>query len=178
MQVSTAEAKTVSAGRAVFKRFDAWLIAALVLLDQLSKAVVVREIPLHATVSVIPGLLSMTHVRNTGAAFGFLNGVDFPHKWLVVTVAAVVALLAIAVYAGRFAGESLLARAGLAMVLAGAVGNLIDRARLGYVVDFVDVHYAGWHFWAFNVADSAITVGAAALILDIIRSPRHVPKAV
>ena len=136
------------------------------------------QIALHDTVPVIPGLLSMTHVRNTGTAFGFLNGIDFPYKWVVVTVAAVLALVAIAVYAGKFAGESILARAGLAMVLAGAVGNLIDRARLGYVVDFVDVHYAGWHFWAFNVADSAITVGAIALILDIVRSPRHVPEAV
>ena len=79
---------------------------------------------------------------------------------------------------GKFAGETLLARAGLALILAGAVGNLIDRARLGYVVDFVDVHYAGWHFWAFNVADAAITIGAIALILDIIRGPRHVPEAV
>jgi signal peptidase II len=168
----------MSAGLAVFRRFDTWLIVALVLLDQATKAVVVRGIPLHETLPVIPGLLSMTHVRNTGAAFGFLNGIDFPYKWLVVTVAAVIALLAIAVYAGRFAGESILARAGLAMVLAGAIGNLIDRARLGYVVDFVDVHYAGWHFWAFNVADSAITLGAIALILDIIRAPRHVPEAV
>jgi signal peptidase II len=162
----------------LFRRFEVWLMAALVLVDQFTKAIVIREVPLHSTVDVIPGLLAVTHVRNTGAAFGFLNSVDFPFKWLVVTVAAVIALAAIALYAAQFAGESLLARVGLAMVLAGAVGNLIDRARLGYVVDFVDVHYAGWHFWAFNVADSAITIGAAALILDIIRSPRHVPKAV
>lgn len=160
------------------RRFETWLMAALVVVDQVTKAIVVREIPLHGAFTVIPGLLDFTHVRNSGAAFGFLNGVDFPYKWLVVTVAAVVALAAIAVYAGRFAGETLLARSGLAMVLAGAMGNLIDRARLGYVVDFVDVHYAGWHFWAFNVADTAITLGAAALILDIIRAPRHVPEAV
>jgi signal peptidase II len=163
---------------AIATRFEVWLIAALVLVDQITKVVVVREIPLHSTVTAVPGLLNITHVRNTGAAFGFLNSIDFPYKWLVVTVAAVVALAAIAVYAGRFAGETLLARTGLAMVLAGAVGNLIDRATLGYVVDFVDVHYAGWHFWAFNVADSAITLGAAALILDIIRAPRHVSEAV
>lgn len=161
----------------MFKRFEAWLIAALVLIDQLTKAIVVAEVPLHSTITVVPGLLNITQVHNTGAAFGFLNAIDFPYKWLVVTVAAVLALFAVAVYAGKYAGGTLLARAGLALVLAGAVGNLIDRARLGYVVDFIDAHYAGWHFWAFNVADSAITVGAAALILDIIRTPRHVPEA-
>jgi signal peptidase II len=161
-----------------FRRFELWVIAALVVADQVTKALVVAQVPLHASVTVIPGLLNITQVHNTGAAFGFLNGIDFPYKWLVVTVAAVLALLAIALYAGRFAGHTLLARAGLALVVAGAIGNLIDRARLGYVVDFVDVHCAGWHFWAFNVADSAITVGAAALVLDIIRSPRHVPETV
>jgi signal peptidase II len=168
----------VSAAAGTLRRLEVWLIAALVAADQVTKAVIVREIPLHSTVTLVPGLLGLTHVRNTGAAFGFLNSVDFPHKWIVVTVAAVVALAAIAVYAGRFAGETRLARSGLAMVLAGAVGNLIDRATLGYVIDFVDVHYAGWHFWAFNVADAAITLGAAALILDIVRTPRHVPEAV
>ncbi len=161
----------------IFRRFEAWLVPAIVLADQVTKAIVVATVPLHASVTVIPGLLNITQVHNTGAAFGFLNAIDFPYKWLVVTIAAVIALVAIAVYAGRYAGGTLLARAGLAMVLAGAVGNLVDRARLGYVVDFVDAHYAGWHFWAFNVADSAITVGAAALILDIIRTPRHVPEA-
>jgi len=161
----------------IIRRFELWVVVALVAIDQATKAVVMAEVPLHSSVPVIPGLLNITHVHNTGAAFGFLNGVDFPYKWLVVTIAAVLALLAIATYAGKFAGETLMARLGLALVLAGAVGNLIDRARLGYVVDFIDAHYAGWHFWAFNVADSAITVGAAALILDIIRSPRHVPEA-
>ena len=95
--------------------------------------------PLHETVTVIPGLLNLTHVRNTGAAFGLLNSSDLPYKWLVVTVAALVALAAIAVYARRFGRGDVLARIGLAMVLGGAIGNLIDRATLGYVLDFVDV---------------------------------------
>ena len=149
---------------------------AIIVLDQVTKLVIQKTMVLYTSHPVIPDFFNIVHVLNRGAAFGFLNAIDFPHKWLVVTIAAVVALVAIAVYAGRYAGGTLLARAGLAMVLAGAVGNLVDRARLGYVVDFVDAHYAGWHFWAFNVADSAITVGAAALILDIIRTPRHVPE--
>jgi signal peptidase II len=161
----------------LFRRFEVWLIAALVVLDQVTKAIVVREIPLHDSVTVIPGLLNFTHVRNTGAAFGLLNALHFPGKTLIITLLAVAAILAIVFYAGKFASETFVARLGLALVLGGALGNLVDRARLGYVVDFVDVHYAGWHFWAFNVADSAITVGAVVLILDMILFPRHVPEA-
>jgi signal peptidase II len=162
---------------ALCRRFESWTIASLVLLDQLTKALVVRAIPLHESVQVVPGLLDLTHVRNTGAAFGFMNAVDFPYKTTVITIAAVVALCGIAIYASHVGGETRLGRAGLALVLGGAMGNLVDRVRLGYVVDFVDAHYAGWHFWAFNVADSAITVGAALLIFDLIRAPRHVPEA-
>lgn len=167
-----------AAVRAYLRRFEPWLIATLVVADQATKAMVVREIPLHASVTVIDGLLNLTHVRNTGAAFGMLNAIHFPGKTLAITLLAVLAIVAISAYAGKFAGDSLIGRGGLALVLGGALGNLVDRARLGYVVDFVDVHYAGWHFWAFNVADSAITVGAVVLILDMFRAPRHVPEAV
>jgi signal peptidase II len=159
------------------RRFEAWLMAAIVVLDQITKTLVVRGITLHDTVTLVPGLLNLTHVRNTGAAFGMLSSVHFPGKALLVTLLAVAAIVAIGVYASRFASETRLARTGLALVLAGAAGNLLDRARLGYVVDFVDVHYAGWHFWAFNVADSSITVGAIVLILDMFRAPSHVPEA-
>lgn len=163
---------------AFFRRFEPWAIGAIVVADQVTKAAVVRELPLHASVTVVEGLLNFTHVRNTGAAFGMLNAMHFPGKTLVITGLAVIAIVAIVAYAGRFASETLVGRGALALVLGGALGNLVDRARLGYVVDFVDVHYAGWHFWAFNVADSAITVGAVALILDMFRAPRHVPEAV
>lgn len=162
---------------AYFRRFEPWLIAGLVVADQATKSLVVREIPLHASVTVIDGLLNLTHVRNTGAAFGMLNALHFPGKTVIITLLAVVAIVAITAYAGRFANDTLASRGALALVLGGALGNLMDRARLGYVVDFVDVHYAGWHFWAFNVADSAITVGAAVLILDMFRVPRHVSEA-
>jgi signal peptidase II len=159
------------------RRFETWLILAIVVLDQVTKALVVRGIALHDRVTIVPGLLNLTHVRNTGAAFGMMNSVHFPGKTVVITVLAVTAILAIGVYARRFASETRLARTGLGLVLGGAAGNLLDRARMGYVVDFVDAHYAGWHFWAFNVADSAITVGAIVLILDMFRAPSHVPEA-
>lgn len=163
--------------RGYLRRFEPWAIALLVIADQVTKALVVRAIPLHDSVTVVPGLVNLTHVRNTGAAFGMLNALHFPGKTFVIILLAVIAIVVITVYAGKFANETLAARAGLALVLGGAFGNLVDRARVGYVVDFVDVHYAGWHFWAFNVADAAITVGAIVLILDMLRAPRHVPEA-
>ena len=140
---------------------------AILVLDQLTKLLVRTQIALHDSIEIVPGLLNLVHVRNTGAAFGFLNGVDLGYKQLLMTTVAVVALLAIGLYAWRVGSRERLARAGLALILGGAVGNLIDRALVGYVVDFVDVYWRSYHFWAFNVADSAITVGACLLILDM-----------
>ncbi len=154
------------------RRADIVAIASLVILDQVTKAIVLRELPLHDSVTVIPGLLNVTYVQNTGAAFGMLNNVEFPGKTFVLTGLALLALAAIAVYGLRFAGQTWLARTGITLILSGAVGNLIDRARLGFVVDFVDVYWRGWHFWAFNVADAAITIGAIALLLDVVVGAR------
>ena len=92
---------------------------------------------------------------------------------------AVAALGGLAVYAASLPVEQWLARTGLALILGGAAGNLIDRIWWGYVVDFVDVYWSGWHFWAFNVADAAITVGVALMILDLLGAgSRHVSRAV
>lgn len=153
-------------------------MALLVACDQLTKYLVLRRIPLHDTVPVIPGLLNLTYVRNTGAAFGMLNGSDFAFKPLVVALLALGALLGILWYAQKFAGDAWAARYGFALIVAGAVGNLIDRVMLGFVVDFVDVYVGTWHFWAFNVADSAITVGAILFAADTLFARRHVPEAV
>jgi signal peptidase II len=154
------------------------IAAAIAVADQATKAIVVRDLPLHQSVTVIPGLLDFTHVRNTGAAFGLLNAVDFPYKPLVITGVALIALIAIAVYANRFGTDTAMTRIALGLVLGGAIGNLIDRAGQGYVVDFVDFYWRGWHFWAFNVADAAITVGAILLILDLLGAGTRVPKTV
>ena len=109
-------------------------------------------------------------------AFGLLNTVDIPFKAALTTGVALAALVAIAVYATQLSPREKLARFGLTLVTGGAVGNLIDRATAGYVVDFVDVHWAGWHFWAFNVADAAITVGASCLIFELIFLNRDVSE--
>ena len=160
--------------RPSWMRPEIWVTVLLVVLDQVTKLLVLQRIPLHDTVPVIPGLLNLTYVRNTGAAFGMLNASDFAYKPLVVAGLAILALIGILWYARTFAGDAWPARYGFVLIVAGAVGNLIDRVTLGYVVDFVDVYAGGWHFWAFNVADAAITVGVIVLLLDTLRGE---PKA-
>lgn len=156
-------------------RFEFWLVAAIVILDQITKALVRAYVPLHDSVPIVGHVLNLVHVRNTGAAFGLLNDVDFPYKAVVVVGFAAAALAGIAYYASTLGRHERLARVGLMLILAGAVGNLIDRVVLGEVVDFVDVVIGNWHFWAFNVADSAITLGVAAMLLDTLVGA-HVSK--
>jgi signal peptidase II len=146
-------------------------MAAIVVLDQATKAVVVRTLALHQYVPLVDGLLSLSHVRNRGAAFGLLSEWDVPHQAVLLSALSVFALLAIALYFLRLPAAARLPRLALALVLGGAVGNLIDRVRLGYVVDFVHAYWRQHQWPDFNVADSAITVGVTLLVLDILRSP-------
>ena len=143
-------------------------MAVVVAVDQLTKAIVRQVLPLGESRSIVPEFLDLTHVHNTGAAFGLLNAVEFPYKPIVMIAIAAVALVAIAAYATQLGFHERMARFGLALILGGAFGNLIDRAVAGYVVDFVDVYWGSTHFWAFNVADSAITIGAILVLLDMI----------
>jgi signal peptidase II len=157
------------ASRSYARPVELAIIAGVIAVDQLSKEVVRRALPLHGEPAhVIPGFLDITHVQNTGAAFGLLNAADFPYKTAVMIGIAGIALLAIAAYATQLGFHERLARLGLALILGGAFGNLIDRAVAGYVVDFVDVYWGTTHFWAFNVADAAITIGAIMVLLDMI----------
>jgi signal peptidase II len=140
----------------------------VVAVDQLTKAIVRQVLPLGESRSIISDFLDLTHVHNTGAAFGLLNTADFPYKPFVMIAIAAIALVAIAAYATQLGFHERLARFGLALILGGAFGNLIDRAIAGFVVDFVDVYWGTTHFWAFNVADAAITIGAILVLLDMI----------
>jgi len=158
------------------RRLEIWVPIVIVALDQLTKAIVRSMLPLHASVTVIPGLMDFTHVRNTGAAFGLLNAADFRFKTVLIGVIAVAALVGVGIYAASLARHEIMARVGLALIIGGAAGNLIDRVVIGSVVDFVDVYWRTHHFWAFNVADSAITVGAAVMILDMLGVGTHVSK--
>jgi signal peptidase II len=153
--------------------------ALIAVLDQSTKVVVRSRFELHQSLDVIPGLFSLTRVHNYGAAFGLMNSAEFPFKTALLSLVAAAALLALLLYAGTLPAEQRLARAGLGLIAGGAVGNLIDRVSAGYVVDFVDLYWGAWHFWAFNVADAAITIGVALMIVDILDLRiRRVPRTV
>ena len=160
------------------RQLELWVPIAIVVLDQITKAFVRMKVPLHESVNVVPGFLDFTHVRNTGAAFGFLNFVDFPFKTAVLALIATAALVGVALYALSISHHQVLARLGLALIIGGAAGNLIDRLVEGSVVDFVDVYWRTYHFWAFNVADSAISVGVVVMILDMLGVGTHASKTV
>ncbi len=159
------------------RRLEIWLPIVIVGLDQLTKAAIRATLPLHESMTVVPGLVDFTHVRNTGAAFGILNAVDFPFKTVLIAVIATAALVGVGLYAASLAHHQLVARIGHEIIIGGAAGNLIDRVIAGSVVDFVDVYWRSYHFWAFNVADSAITIGVAIMILDMLGVGTHVSKA-
>jgi len=156
-----------------------WIAGVIVALDQVTKALVDDYMTLHESRTIVEGLVRLTYVQNRGAAFGILSEAGLPYQSLMFSVVSLLALLAIALYAWRMPVQSRLPQTALAMVMGGAVGNLLDRARLGYVIDYMDMYWGPHHWPAFNVADSAITVGVALLVIDILRNPEmdESPKA-
>jgi len=160
------------------RRLEVGIVLLVIVLDQVTKALVRNALALHESIDVIPHLVSLTRVHNTGAAFGMLNSVDFAFKAVVMSMVAVAALGGVAWYAFSVPLSDRLARVGIAGVAGGAIGNLIDRATAGYVLDFVDAYWDGWHFWAFNVADAAITLGVCCMILDILGLGRRASNPV
>jgi signal peptidase II len=161
------------------RRLEFWIVGLVVIIDQVTKALVRVRFTLHDELELIPGLLNLTRVHNTGAAFGLLNAADLPMKTVVLGLVATAALVGLAIYAAMLPEDQRLTRIGLSFIIGGAAGNLIDRVTAGYVVDFVDFYWQAWHFWAFNVADAAITAGVALMILDLlgVRGTR-VPRTV
>jgi signal peptidase II len=157
------------------RRLEIAVPVLIVALDQLTKAFVRAALPLFSSVPIVPGLLNFTHVQNTGAAFGFLNGADFPLKTALIALIATAALVGVGLCAAGLGRHQIAARLGLSLIIGGAMGNLIDRLVAGSVVDFVDVYWQTHHFWAFNVADSAISVGVAIMILDMLGTRANVP---
>ena len=141
-----------------------WLSAALVALDQLSKLWIERGLELGGMRTLLP-VFNIVRAHNPGAAFSFLAAASGWQRWLFTLIAAGMSLLLVS-WMRRLPSTARLLPAGLALILGGAIGNLIDRLRFGYVIDFLDFHWGGAHFWVFNVADSGITVGAALLLLD------------
>jgi len=149
------------------KPFFTWIgvSALIVVLDQIAKLAILKWVPLYDKIA-LTSFINITHQHNRGAAFSFLADASGWQRWFFTALAVVVSV-GIVVWLWRIRREKLLVlSSGLALVLGGAIGNVVDRIRFGYVVDFIQVLIAGWPFPSFNVADSAISVGAALLIID------------
>lgn len=147
--------------------FYVWmgLSSVVIVIDQFTKWMILKWVPLYDKIPV-NSFINITHQRNSGAAFSFLADQPGWQRWFFITLATVVSAYLVSwLWRIRVSGPTILS-AGLALILGGAVGNVVDRIRLGNVVDFIQVLIAGWPFPSFNIADSAITVGAILLIID------------
>ena len=153
-----------------------WLLvsAVVIVLDLCTKQWASASLELYRPQEVL-SWLNITLAHNYGAAFSFLSDAGGWQRWFFIVLASAISLVLL-VWLLRLARREWITALGLALVLGGAIGNLVDRIRLGYVVDFIDVHFSGWHYPAFNVADSAITCGVILLLLDtlLINSARKV----
>lgn len=146
----------------------AMIAGLVVVLDQTTKLLVLAKMPLYHTIAVIPGFFNLTHIRNPGGAFGFMAAGSQPiRNLLFIGVSAIAMGLIVYFYRSTPKTHAYLASA-LAMIFGGAVGNLVDRLRFGEVVDFLDVYVGTYHWPAFNVADSAITVGITIFIAHVV----------
>jgi signal peptidase II len=149
-----------------------WIAASVIVLDQLTKFAATDYLTQHGEIQLVP-FLNLVLVHNTGAAFGFLSGAGGWQNvfFIIVAVAACAFILWMS---WRLSAKDKLLAIALMLVLGGALGNLLDRLVHGYVIDFIDVYYGTWHWPAFNVADSAITIGAILLIIDALsQGSRH-----
>ena len=147
------------------------LAAVIIVLDIWTKALVLARIDLHETIPVIPNFFQLVHVRNTGAAFGIGANASSKLVPLLLNFGAIAVFCVVVVYAMRSAVTDRVLQTGLHLILGGAIGNLLDRFRFGYVVDFLDVYVGTKHWPAFNVADSAICIGIALLFFDMRKKP-------
>jgi signal peptidase II len=148
-------------------RVPHFLVAlSIFILDRLSKVLVEVYLPLHQSWTIIPGFFDLAHTRNTGVAFGFLANSASPWVPWVLTLISSLALVAILAFALRNSQKNWKLQLGLMLVLGGAAGNLYDRLRYGYVIDFIEVYYSSYHWPTFNVADSSISIGIGLLLLE------------
>ena len=141
-----------------------WLSAVVIALDQLSKWLAETQLVPHQSLALLPSL-NLTLMYNSGAAFSFLSDAGGWQRWLFTGLAAIVSI-GLVIWLARLPARQRWVAAALAFILGGAIGNVIDRIRLGHVIDFIQVYYSDWYFPAFNAADSAITLGVVVLLLD------------
>jgi signal peptidase II len=160
------------------KRAHYLTISALVVLfDAVTKWIVATRVELHDSVTVIPSLFQIVHVRNSGAAFGIGANADSQLVPVVLNIGAIAVFCIVVVYALRTSLNDRLLQVGLHLILGGAIGNLVDRFRFGYVVDFLDFYVREHHWPAFNVADSAICIGIGLLFFDMRKKPEPATAA-
>lgn len=145
------------------------MIGCLVVFDQVSKWVVFRQVKLYSSLVVLPGFFNITHIHNRGAIFGAFSQVGNRYVYLILTLASLLALGLVIYYFVITPAAERGVKISLSLILAGALGNLIDRVFRGYVIDFLDFYAGKWHWPFFNVADSSITIGAALLLVFFIR---------
>ena len=154
------------------KRNSIWKLALIagcvIILDQVTKLIIIKTLPLYDEVAVIPGVFNIVHILNPGGAFGLLAGVDSSLRHLFFTVVSVLALGLVFYFYKSTPATYRFLSAAFALIFGGAIGNLIDRFRFGQVVDFLDFYVNTWHWPAFNVADSAITVGIGIFVFHLL----------
>jgi signal peptidase II len=146
--------------------------ALVVLLDAVTKWIVAARVELHESIIVIPNLFQIVHVRNSGAAFGIGANAQSQLVPLLLNFGAIAVFCVVVVYALRTSLSDRVLQLGLHLILGGAIGNLVDRFRFGYVVDFLDFYVRDHHWPAFNVADSAICIGIGLLFFDMKKKPQ------
>jgi signal peptidase II len=148
-----------------------WLSFFAVIVDQATKALVIGAVKLQASISLLP-FLDIVYLENKGAAFSILAQAAGWQRWFFIALAIIVSL-SLMIWMRRIRAEQILLAVGLALVLGGALGNVIDRVWHGYVVDFIYFHWRDWYFPAFNIADTCISIGAGCLLLDAFRESGH-----
>lgn len=142
---------------------------AAIILDQITKFLVDINMALHQSIEIIPNFFNLTYIRNTGAAFGFLAGDRSVGRFIFFTLFSFLAIGCLIYLLKNLRPGQKMAILSLSLILGGAIGNLIDRLRQGEVIDFLDLHWYDWHWPAFNVADSSITIGVILLFYQILR---------
>ncbi len=144
------------------------IAGSIVIADQVTKFIILREVGLHVSIPVIPGFFHITHVQNPGGAFGFLANQSAMVRGILFLAVSTLAVGLVLWFYHKTPPTHRWLATGFALIIGGAIGNLIDRVRFGKVVDFLDFFIHGWHWPAFNVADSAITIGITIFIIHVV----------
>jgi signal peptidase II len=145
-----------------------WIAGSVVVVDQVTKWIILDRLDLYHAIAVVPGFLNITHIQNPGGAFGFLSQQSPLLRGFVFLLMSFLAVCLIFWFYRKTPPTHRFLAVGFALIFGGAIGNLIDRVRFGRVVDFLDFYIGGWHWPAFNVADSAITTGIAIFLLHVV----------